>query len=112
MHNFFLFCCFGPCESHQIKVWDVLSNEEVVETVSTAPTRASAARVLVDSAAREWKLKYPTTHLSHVNVTFSSHYDIGKYLPKIAELQLLIEGCNVAFLLYSILVIGRLLAAF
>ncbi|XP_072066909.1 probable protein phosphatase 2C 52 [Arachis hypogaea] len=36
---------------------DVLSNEEVVEIVSTAPTRASAARVLVDSAAREWKSK-------------------------------------------------------
>nr|XP_025671231.1 probable protein phosphatase 2C 52 isoform X2 [Arachis hypogaea]XP_025671232.1 probable protein phosphatase 2C 52 isoform X2 [Arachis hypogaea]XP_025671233.1 probable protein phosphatase 2C 52 isoform X2 [Arachis hypogaea] len=44
-------------------VWDVLSNEEVVEIVSTAPTRASAARVLVDSAAREWKLKYPTSKM-------------------------------------------------
>lgn len=44
-------------------VWDVLSNEEVVEIVSTAPTRASAARILVDSAAREWKLKYPTSKM-------------------------------------------------
>ncbi|KAL1345838.1 hypothetical protein HN51_019524 [Arachis hypogaea] len=44
-------------------VWDVLSNEEVVEIVSMAPTRASAARVLVDSAAREWKLKYPTSKM-------------------------------------------------
>ncbi|RYR24412.1 hypothetical protein Ahy_B02g057913 isoform D [Arachis hypogaea] len=44
-------------------VWDMLSNEEVVEIVSTTPTRASAARVLVDSAAREWKLKYPTSKM-------------------------------------------------
>lgn len=44
-------------------VWDVLSNEEVVEIVSSAPTRASAARILVDSAAREWKTKYPTSKM-------------------------------------------------
>ncbi|XP_050206249.1 probable protein phosphatase 2C 52 [Mercurialis annua] len=44
-------------------VWDVLSNEEVVEIVSSAPTRASAARIVVDSAAREWKLKYPTSKM-------------------------------------------------
>ncbi|KAJ8749304.1 hypothetical protein K2173_018786 [Erythroxylum novogranatense] len=44
-------------------VWDVLSNEEVVEIVSSAPTRSSAARILVDSAAHEWKLKYPTSKM-------------------------------------------------
>ncbi|XVE49879.1 hypothetical protein DITRI_Ditri01bG0117700 [Diplodiscus trichospermus] len=44
-------------------VWDVLSNEEVVEIVSSAPTRSSAARILVDSAAREWKIKYPTSKM-------------------------------------------------
>ncbi|XP_010522631.1 PREDICTED: probable protein phosphatase 2C 52 [Tarenaya hassleriana] len=44
-------------------VWDVLSNEEVVEIVASAPSRASAARILVDSAAREWKLKYPTSKM-------------------------------------------------
>ncbi|KAF7805911.1 putative protein phosphatase 2C 52 [Senna tora] len=44
-------------------VWDVLSNEEVVEIVSSAPTRSSAARMVVDSAAREWKLKYPTSKM-------------------------------------------------
>ncbi|XP_057527977.1 probable protein phosphatase 2C 52 [Amaranthus tricolor] len=44
-------------------VWDVLSNEEVVEIISTSPSRASAARVLVESAAREWKLKYPTSKM-------------------------------------------------
>ncbi|KAG8386890.1 hypothetical protein BUALT_Bualt03G0195900 [Buddleja alternifolia] len=42
-------------------IWDVLSNEEVVEIVSSAPRRSSAARILVESAAREWKTKYPTS---------------------------------------------------
>ena len=46
-----------------LQVWDVLSNEEVVEIVSSAPTRSSAARSVVDSAAREWKLKYPTSKM-------------------------------------------------
>lgn len=41
----------------------MLSNEEVVEIVSSAPTRSSSARILVDSAAREWKLKYPTSKM-------------------------------------------------
>ncbi|KAE8672927.1 putative protein phosphatase 2C 52 [Hibiscus syriacus] len=44
-------------------VWDVLSNEEVVQIVSLAPTRSSAARALVDSAAGQWKLKYPTSKM-------------------------------------------------
>ncbi|CAO2813306.1 unnamed protein product [Amaranthus hypochondriacus] len=44
-------------------VWDVLSNEEVVEIIFNAPSRASAARILVESAAREWKLKYPTSKM-------------------------------------------------
>ncbi|KAK3023392.1 hypothetical protein RJ639_044725 [Escallonia herrerae] len=44
-------------------VWDVLSNEEVIEIVSSAPTRSFAARILVDSAAREWKCKYPTSKM-------------------------------------------------
>lgn len=44
-------------------VWDVLSNEEVVEIVSSVPVRSSAARVLVESAAREWKSKYPTSKM-------------------------------------------------
>ncbi|XP_024991575.1 probable protein phosphatase 2C 52 [Cynara cardunculus var. scolymus] len=44
-------------------IWDVLSNEQVIETVSSAPTRSSAARILVDLAAREWKTKYPTSKM-------------------------------------------------
>lgn len=41
----------------------MLSNEEVVKVVATATSRASAARLVVDSAAREWKLKYPTSKM-------------------------------------------------
>ncbi|XP_058209025.1 probable protein phosphatase 2C 52 [Rhododendron vialii] len=44
-------------------VWDVLSNDDVVKTVSFAPTRSSAARLLVEAAAREWKTKYPTSKI-------------------------------------------------
>lgn len=44
-------------------VWDVLSNKEVVDIVASAPTRSSAAKFLVDAAAREWKLKYPTSKM-------------------------------------------------
>ena len=40
-----------------------MSNEQVVKIVSSVPSRASAARVLVESAANEWKLKYPTSKI-------------------------------------------------
>ncbi|XP_044483394.1 probable protein phosphatase 2C 33 isoform X2 [Mangifera indica] len=42
-------------------IWDVLSNKEVVDIVASAPTRASAARALVESAVRVWRYKYPTS---------------------------------------------------
>ncbi|CAK9206347.1 unnamed protein product [Sphagnum troendelagicum] len=42
-------------------IWDVLSNDEVVHIVASAPTRATAARALVESAVRVWRLKYPTS---------------------------------------------------
>ncbi|KAK1274424.1 putative protein phosphatase 2C 66 [Acorus gramineus] len=42
-------------------VWDVLSNKEVVDIVTSAPSRATAARALVDCAVRAWRLKYPTS---------------------------------------------------
>jgi len=38
-------------------VWDVISNQEAAEIVSSAPDRAKAARWLVDHAARAWKRK-------------------------------------------------------
>lgn len=45
----------------QTQVWDVLSNKEAVEVVASAPSRATAARALVDCAVRSWRLKYPTS---------------------------------------------------
>jgi hypothetical protein len=44
-----------------VQIWDVLSNEEAVQIIATAPTRATAARSLVESAVRVWRLKYPTS---------------------------------------------------
>ncbi|GJN11874.1 hypothetical protein PR202_ga30108 [Eleusine coracana subsp. coracana] len=42
-------------------VWDVLSNAEVVSIVSKAPSQASAARFLVESAQLAWRTLYPTS---------------------------------------------------
>uniref|UniRef100_A0A1D1ZC62 protein-serine/threonine phosphatase n=1 Tax=Anthurium amnicola TaxID=1678845 RepID=A0A1D1ZC62_9ARAE len=44
-------------------VWDVLSNKEVVDIVASVPKRSSAARSLVESAVRAWRLKYPTSKI-------------------------------------------------
>lgn len=43
------------------QVWDVLSNNEAVDIVASAPSRATAARALVDCAVRSWRLKYPAS---------------------------------------------------
>ncbi|RZC88966.1 hypothetical protein C5167_030660 [Papaver somniferum] len=42
-------------------IWDVLSNKQVVDIVSSAPAEASAARALVEAAVKAWKIKYPTS---------------------------------------------------
>ncbi|XP_052185768.1 probable protein phosphatase 2C 33 isoform X1 [Diospyros lotus] len=44
-------------------IWDVLSNEEVVRIVASAPARSSAARALVESAVEAWSWKYPTSRV-------------------------------------------------
>lgn len=40
-----------------MKVWDVVSNQEAVQIVSTAPDRAKAAKRLVECAVRAWRCK-------------------------------------------------------
>ncbi|KAM0061618.1 putative protein-serine/threonine phosphatase [Helianthus debilis subsp. tardiflorus] len=42
-------------------IWDVLTNNEVVDIVSSAESRSGAARAVVESAVRAWKYKYPTS---------------------------------------------------
>ncbi|KAJ4801633.1 Protein phosphatase 2C family protein [Rhynchospora pubera] len=44
-------------------VWDVLSNKQVVDIVSSCENRYTAARSLVEAADREWKSKYPTSKM-------------------------------------------------
>lgn len=60
-------------------IWDVLSNKDVVDIVSAAPTRSTAARALVDCAVRTWRLKFPTSKIDDcavvvlfLDMTFSS----------------------------------------
>ncbi|KAM0916057.1 hypothetical protein ACQ4PT_010412 [Festuca glaucescens] len=42
-------------------VWDVLTNSDVVSIVSKATSEASAARLLVQSAHRMWRTRFPTS---------------------------------------------------
>ncbi|KAI5082238.1 hypothetical protein GOP47_0001981 [Adiantum capillus-veneris] len=42
-------------------IWDVMSNSQAVEVVACAPSRVTAARLLVETAVRAWRLKYPTS---------------------------------------------------
>lgn len=42
-------------------VWDVLTNADVVSIVSKATSEASAARLLVQSAHRAWRTRFPTS---------------------------------------------------
>ncbi|KAL5212891.1 hypothetical protein ABZP36_023738 [Zizania latifolia] len=44
-------------------VWDVLSNTEVVSIVNRATSQASAARLLVESAHRAWRARFPTSKI-------------------------------------------------
>ncbi|KAG8070673.1 hypothetical protein GUJ93_ZPchr0006g41953 [Zizania palustris] len=44
-------------------VWDVLSNTEVVSIVNRAISQASAARLLVESAHRAWRARFPTSKI-------------------------------------------------
>ncbi|KAL6841622.1 hypothetical protein ACP4OV_028561 [Aristida adscensionis] len=42
-------------------VWDVMSNQEVVEIVASCSDRSSAARCIVELANQTWRFKYPTS---------------------------------------------------
>ncbi|XP_062197935.1 probable protein phosphatase 2C 75 [Phragmites australis] len=42
-------------------VWDVMSNQEVVEIVASCSDRSLAARSVVEYANQNWRFKYPTS---------------------------------------------------
>ncbi|KAI7749142.1 hypothetical protein M8C21_024368, partial [Ambrosia artemisiifolia] len=44
-------------------VWDVLSNEEVIEIVASTEPHSRAAQAVVESAVHAWKHKYPTSKI-------------------------------------------------
>lgn len=51
------FSCFCFLLFVFLQVWDVISNEEAVEIVSSTPDRAKAAKRLVENAVRAWRRK-------------------------------------------------------
>lgn len=44
-------------------LWDVLSNKQVVKTISYAKNRTDAAKLLVRRAVRTWRTRYPTSKI-------------------------------------------------
>ncbi|XP_068634466.1 probable protein phosphatase 2C 73 [Aristolochia californica] len=42
-------------------VWDVLSNQEVIDIVASSRKRSKAAKAVVDRAVKSWRSKYPTS---------------------------------------------------
>ena len=48
-------------KTNVVQIWDVLSNKEVVKTVSSGSDPSNAARQLIDRAVRAWRRKYPTS---------------------------------------------------
>ena len=49
------------CTDMCVQVWDVLTNQEVVDVVASCSDRSFAARSVVDLANQAWRFKYPTS---------------------------------------------------
>ncbi|KAK8950016.1 putative protein phosphatase 2C 73 [Platanthera guangdongensis] len=64
-------------------VWDVLSNKQVVKTVSYAKNRTDAAKLLVRRAIRTWRTRYPTSKIDDCAVIciFLKHPRLSTPLP-------------------------------
>ncbi|KAG9447474.1 hypothetical protein H6P81_013602 [Aristolochia fimbriata] len=79
-------------------IWDVLSNKEVVDIVASVSTRSSAAKVLVETAVRAWKYKYPTSKIDDcaaVCLFLNSNVDGSSAdISKIKELESTIENAR------------------
>ncbi|KAI4344984.1 hypothetical protein L6164_012154 [Bauhinia variegata] len=78
-------------------IWDVLSNQEVVDIVAASP-RSSAARTLVEVAVRTWRTKYPTAKVDDCAVVcLFLHSDSDKSAYSLAEesLQASVDKSNI-----------------
>lgn len=51
-----------------IKVWDVLSNEEVATVVMKSESEAGAANAVAEAATNAWIQKYPTVKVDDISV--------------------------------------------
>uniref|UniRef100_A0A0E0R7H5 protein-serine/threonine phosphatase n=1 Tax=Oryza rufipogon TaxID=4529 RepID=A0A0E0R7H5_ORYRU len=60
-------------------VWDVLSNQEVVDVVASCSGRFAAARSVVDLANETWRFKYPTSKTDDCAVVclFLNKYEVA-----------------------------------
>ena len=79
------------CYLIHLQIWDVLSNEEVIEIVASAESHSRAAQAVVESAVRAWKHKYPTSKVDDcavvclflgldASMTSATKLDQGKYV--------------------------------
>lgn len=75
-----------------LQIWDVLSNQEVIQIVATARKRSTAARQLVDRAVGAWKHKYPSAKVDDCAVIclFFKHQQphLTKSVSEVAHLSL------------------------
>lgn len=72
-----IFGLFQTLHDSSLQIWDVLSNEEVVDIVASAP-QSTAARVLVESAVKAWRTKFPFCKVDDcavVSLFFDSNSD-------------------------------------
>lgn len=58
--NFYCFLC--------VKVWDVLSNEEVATVVMKSESEGGAASAVTEAAANAWRQKYPNAKIDDISV--------------------------------------------
>jgi hypothetical protein len=85
-------------------IWDVLSNDEVVHIVASAPTHSTAAQALVESAVRVWRLKYPTSKVDDCAVVCLYLDDpalISRHLSRVDISSVLSEDGDVFFESYD-----------
>lgn len=72
-----------------IKVWDVISNDEAIAIVSSAPDREKSAKRLVECAVRAWKLKrrgIATDDISAICIFLHNHTSSHSVRPVITPL--------------------------
>lgn len=74
-------------------VWDVISNQEAVEIVSTTADRANSAKRLVECAGRAWKRKRKSIAMDDISA-ICLFFHSSPSLPQIHPVSTPDEGCR------------------